>query len=135
MRLEERVGDIIPEFATNGKEQITVEQAFLHIGGFPMAPLGAPAWYTREGRLEAFKKWRLNWEPGTKFEYHATSLHWVLAEIIERRTGMEWRQYVSRHNRTRDDVESETRHLRSTIASSELTAAGADSRSVAAMRR
>ncbi len=95
LRLDERVGDIIPEFATNGKEGITVEQAFLHIGGFPLAPLGAPAWYTREGRLEAFKKWRLNWEPGTKFEYHATSLHWVLAEIMDRRTGMEWRQYLS----------------------------------------
>ena len=94
LRLDERVGDIIPEFATNGKEVITIEQAFLHIGGFPTAPLGAPAWNTREDRLERFKMWRLNWEPGTKFEYHATSLHWVLAEIIERRTGIEWREYL-----------------------------------------
>ncbi len=94
LKLDERVGDIIPEFATNGKEVVTVEQAFCHIGGFPTAPLGPPAWNTREGRLAAFSRWRLNWEPGTKFVYHATSLHWVLAEIIERRTGIEWRQYV-----------------------------------------
>jgi CubicO group peptidase (beta-lactamase class C family) len=94
LRLDERVADIIPEFGTNGKEIVTVEQTMLHIGGFPLAPLGAPAWTTREGRLQAFSRWRLNWEPGTKFEYHATSAHWVLAEIIERRTGVEWRTYL-----------------------------------------
>lgn len=94
LRLEERVADIIPEFASNGKEIVTVEQTMLHIGGFPYAPLGAPAWETREGRLAAFARWRLNWEPGSRFEYHATSAHWVLAEIIERRTGVEWRTYL-----------------------------------------
>ena len=75
LKLDEKVGDIIPEFATNGKEVITVEQAMLHIGGFPQAPLAHPAWSTRENRLAAFSKWRLNWEPGSQFEYHATSLH------------------------------------------------------------
>jgi CubicO group peptidase (beta-lactamase class C family) len=94
LRLDERVADIIPEFATNGKDIVTVEQTMLHIGGFPYAPLGAPAWSTREGRLKAFERWRLNWEPGSRFEYHATAAHWVLAEIIERRTGVEYRQYV-----------------------------------------
>jgi len=94
LRLEERVADIIPEFATNGKDVVTVEQAMLHIGGFPLAPLGPGQWETREGRLAAFSRWRLNWEPGTRFEYHATSLHWVLAEIIERRTGVEYRQFL-----------------------------------------
>jgi CubicO group peptidase (beta-lactamase class C family) len=94
LRLDERVAEIIPEFGTNGKDVVTVEQAFLHIGGFPLAPLGPGRWETREGRVRAFSDWRLNWEPGTKFEYHATSLHWVLAEIIERRTGVEFRQFV-----------------------------------------
>jgi CubicO group peptidase (beta-lactamase class C family) len=88
LRLDEKVADIIPEFATNGKDVVTVEQALLHIGGFPLAPLGHPQWATREGRLAAFARWRLNWEPGSRFEYHATSLHWVLMEIIERRTGI-----------------------------------------------
>lgn len=94
LRLDERVAEIIPEFGTNGKEIVTVEQTMLHIGGFPYAPLGAPAWNTRAGRLAAFSRWRLNWEPGSRFEYHATSAHWVLAEIIERRTGVEWRAYL-----------------------------------------
>ena len=37
LRLDEKVADIIPEFGTNGKENITVEQTMLHIGGFPRA--------------------------------------------------------------------------------------------------
>lgn len=94
LRLDERVADIIPEFGTNGKEIVTVEQVMTHTAGFPLAPLGPGKWETRAGRLEAFARWRLNWEPGTRFEYHATSAHWVLAEIIERRTGSEYRRYV-----------------------------------------
>jgi CubicO group peptidase (beta-lactamase class C family) len=94
LRLDETVGDIVPEFATNGKDIVTVEQAMLHIGGFPLAPLGPGAWETREKRLEAFARWRLNWEPGSRFEYHATSLHWVLMEIVERRTGIDGWTYL-----------------------------------------
>lgn len=77
------VSSYIPEFGTNGKEAITVQQVMLHTSGFPSAPLGAPEWETREGRLARFSQWRTNWEPGTKFEYHPTAAHWVLAEIIE----------------------------------------------------
>src|SRR5215470_3303933 len=34
----ERVADIVPEFSTNGKDKITVEQVLLHVSGFPNAP-------------------------------------------------------------------------------------------------
>ena len=94
LKIEEKVSDIIPEFGSNGKENITVEQVMLHIAGFPMAPFSALEWDNRERRLARFNKWRLNWEPGTKFEYHATGAHWTLAEIIERRTGKDFRTYV-----------------------------------------
>ena len=33
-----RVAEIIPEFAANGKDVITVEQVMLHTSGFPAAP-------------------------------------------------------------------------------------------------
>src|SRR5205807_1961398 len=89
--IERRVADYIPEFATNGKDVVTVEQVMLHTSGFPRAPLGPPAWADRERRLEAFARWRLNWEPGTAHEYHATSAHWVLAELIERISGRDRR--------------------------------------------
>jgi CubicO group peptidase (beta-lactamase class C family) len=41
-------------------------------------------------------RWRLNWEPGTAYEYHPTSAHWVLAEIIDRVTGSDNRDEVQR---------------------------------------
>ncbi|MEI8335648.1 MAG: serine hydrolase domain-containing protein [Actinomycetes bacterium] len=91
-----RVVDYIPEFGTNGKEVVTVEQVMLHQSGFPSAPLGPPQWETKAGRLEAFGKWRLQWEPGTISEYHPSSAHWVLAEIIERLSGEDFRDFLER---------------------------------------
>ncbi|MFM7536430.1 MAG: serine hydrolase domain-containing protein [Acidimicrobiales bacterium] len=81
------VVDYVPEFGTNGKEVVTLEQVMLHTAGFPHAPLGPPNWATVEGRQAAFAKWRLSWAPGSTWEYHATSAHWVLAEVIRRVTG------------------------------------------------
>jgi CubicO group peptidase (beta-lactamase class C family) len=89
-----RVMDIIPEFASNGKDVVTVEQLMLHTSGFPRAPLGPPEWYSREGRLARFEGWRLSFEPGTKFEYHPTAAHWVLAEVIERIAGADYRDFI-----------------------------------------
>lgn len=90
----QKVAEIVPEFGTNGKDVVTVEQVLLHTGGFPHAPLGPPEWSDRERRLEVFARWRLTWEPGTQYEYHPTSGHWVLAEIIERLSGMDYRRFV-----------------------------------------
>jgi CubicO group peptidase (beta-lactamase class C family) len=94
LRLDERVAEIIPEFATNGKDIVTMEQVLTHTAGFPRAPMHPDAWNDRPKRLEAFARWRLMWEPGSKFEYHATSAHWVLAEVIERRTGKDFRDFI-----------------------------------------
>jgi CubicO group peptidase (beta-lactamase class C family) len=92
--LDQKVAELIPEFGTNGKDVVTVEQVMLHTCGFPYAPLGPPAWSAREARLAAFARWRLSWEPGTRFEYHPTSAHWVLAELIERAAGQDYRTFV-----------------------------------------
>lgn len=96
VRLEERVATYIPEFGTNGKEIVTVEQVLLHTGGFPAAPFNPAGWGSRDARLEAFGRWRLNWEPGTRFEYHPTSAHWVLAELLERADGVDFREALRR---------------------------------------
>ena len=90
----QKVSEIVPEFATNDKDVITVEQVLTHTSGFPGAPLALPAWLDRDLRLERFGHWRLNWEPGSQFEYHPTSAHWVLAEIVERISGMDYRKFV-----------------------------------------
>ena len=93
------VVDYFPEFMAEGEPErgptITVQQVLLHTSGFPHAPLGAPDWWTREGRIARMRQWRCNWEPGTAYEYHPTSAHWVLAEIIERVTGSDVRTVVA----------------------------------------
>jgi CubicO group peptidase (beta-lactamase class C family) len=85
----ERVATYLPAFGTHGKDEITLEHVLLHTSGFPYAPLGPPRWDTHEGRHEAFAGWRLNWPVGSQFEYHPTSAHWVLAELIHAVTGVD----------------------------------------------
>jgi CubicO group peptidase (beta-lactamase class C family) len=94
LRLDERIAEIIPEFGTNDKDLVTVQQVLLHTSGFPYAPFRPECWGDREALLQAFQRWRLNWEAGSCYEYHPTSAHWVLAEIINRRTGTDFRDFI-----------------------------------------
>ena len=94
LKLEERVADIIPEFGTNGKDRITVEHVLLHTAGFPYAKYPIEDWPDRSRLLEAFARWTLEWEPDSRYEYHPTSAHWVLSEIIYRRTGIDYRDFI-----------------------------------------
>lgn len=89
-----RVANLIPEFGTNGKEVVTVEQLFTHTAGFPMAPFLPTDFKDRDRRLETFAKWRLEWEPGSRFVYHPTSSMYVVAELIERISGVPYGEFV-----------------------------------------
>jgi len=83
-----------PAFGANGKDAVTLEQVMLHTSGFPAAPMGPAQWGDRATRQEKMASWRLNWEPGTRYEYHPTAAHWVLAELIETVTGEDFRDAV-----------------------------------------
>lgn len=96
LSVEERVADVVPEFGTNGKDAVVVEQLFTHTAGFPTAPFDPRAFRDRERRLEYFAKWRLNFEPGSRFIYHPSSSMYVIAELIERRSGMPYHEFVRR---------------------------------------
>ena len=78
-----------PRVRHHGKDAITLDHVLQHTAGFPRAPLGAPRWDTHEGRRAAFADWRLNWEVGSQYEYHPTSAHWVLAELVHAVTGVD----------------------------------------------
>lgn len=93
--LDERVADVIPEFGTHGKDAVLVEHLLTHTAGFPQAPYAQHEWHDRAARLARFARWRLDWEPGSRFEYHPSSSMWVVAELVERRSGMDWRDFVT----------------------------------------
>jgi CubicO group peptidase (beta-lactamase class C family) len=67
-----------------------------HTGGFPFAPLDWPEWAERSNRLEAFSHWTLEFPPGTAYAYHASSASWVIAELIERASGEDYRVFLRR---------------------------------------
>ena len=92
---EQKVAEVIPEFGTNGKDVVTVEQLLLHTAGFPRAPMASDVFVDRKRRLQRFAEWRLTFEPGTRSEYHPSSAGWVLGELVERVAGRDYRQFVA----------------------------------------
>jgi len=92
--IREKVSNIVPEFGSNGKQDISVEQLFTHTAGFPHAPFRPTDWNDKARRLERYASWTLNWEPGSRYEYHPTSSMWVIAEIVERLSGRPFQSFV-----------------------------------------
>ena len=94
LREDEFVADIVPEFASSGKDTVRVQQLFTHTAGFPSAPFRPLDWSDKARRRQRFAQWTLNWPPGSRFEYHPSSSMWVVAEIIERRSGQNFHAFV-----------------------------------------
>ncbi|MEE2702642.1 MAG: serine hydrolase domain-containing protein [Myxococcota bacterium] len=91
------VADYLPEFGANGKRAVTVEQVLLMTCGFPSAPMSPAEGANAERRIARLATWELEYEPGTKYVYHGSSAHWVLAELIERLGGLDFRDFVEQH--------------------------------------
>ena len=94
LRLDRALAEYVPEFDRSGMRDVTVEEVLLHTCGFPNAPMWPDEGADRERRLRRFSSWELEWEPGTRFEYHALSAHWVLVELIDRLSGTDYRQFI-----------------------------------------
>ncbi|HUR13431.1 MAG TPA: serine hydrolase domain-containing protein [Mycobacteriales bacterium] len=94
LRPETRVAELVPEFAREGFDGVTVEHLLTHTAGFPRAPMRQEEGGSSEGRRAHFARWRLDWPPGSRTEYHATAAHWVLAEVIEQAAGEDFRAVV-----------------------------------------
>jgi CubicO group peptidase (beta-lactamase class C family) len=94
LQTDELVADIVPGFAENGKEAVTVEQLFTHTAGFPTAPFIPFHFKDVDKRAEAFERWRLNFPAGERFMYHPSSSMYVVADIIERRAGVAYGDFV-----------------------------------------
>jgi len=86
-----RVADVVPEFAANGKGDVTVEHLLTHTAGFPRAPMRPEEGADRTARVARMSTWRMDWPAGTQTEYHATSAYWALVEVIDRVSGSDFR--------------------------------------------
>ena len=78
-----------PEFAANGKENVTVAMMLSHQAGVPVwrEPLPAGAfldWDVATGALAAEAP---IWQPGTRQGYHAATLGFMEGEVLRRITG------------------------------------------------
>lgn len=93
--LDQRVADIVPGFGAGGKQDITIEQCLRHTAGLPSGFMNPHYWNDPDKRLEVFASWQLEWEPGSLYAYHQVSAHWILAEVIERATGCDYRAFLT----------------------------------------
>ena len=96
LRFADRIADHVPEFAANGKGEITLFQLITHQGGFPSAEVPQEAWRDREILRETVSAFSLEWTPGSKVHYHGLSAHWVAAALIEAVIDGDFREYIRR---------------------------------------
>ncbi len=86
---DESVATYWPEFAANGKGEITVAQMMSHQAGlaYPDAELGFDDAMAVGPMVEALAAQAPIWEPGTKHGYHAVTYGWLAGELLRRVDG------------------------------------------------
>jgi CubicO group peptidase (beta-lactamase class C family) len=90
----DRVADHLPEFARGGKGGITVFQLLTHQAGFPNAVVPPTAWGDHDLLRDVVCRFELEWEPGSRVQYHGASAHWTAATLIEALTGRDYRDVL-----------------------------------------
>jgi len=95
--LDEKVAHYIPDFATNGKENVTVRHLLTHTAG-----VAAYASFVNnpndgaEKAMERLMKINLTAQPGERFLYACTSFM-ILAELIRQVSGKDVHQFSQEH--------------------------------------
>jgi CubicO group peptidase (beta-lactamase class C family) len=95
----ERVAAYWPEFAANGKGNITVAELMGHRAGLytvdgPISLEEALDWDTVTSRLAATAP---HFEPGSTHGYHALTYGWLAGELVRRASGMPIGEFVRRN--------------------------------------
>ncbi|MGN1401015.1 MAG: serine hydrolase [Bacillus sp. (in: firmicutes)] len=94
--LDDPVAEHIPEFAENGKSEVTIKQLLTHTSGFTS---GIPIHLQpgdRDDRVRMVLTHRLLHEPGTTYLYSDLNMI-TLGVLIERLSGMRQDKFVSRY--------------------------------------
>jgi CubicO group peptidase (beta-lactamase class C family) len=101
--IDERVATYWPEFAQNGKQDITVRQIQLHTAGvigFPgatdLVKWDGRGWNDYDAIAAGLAGAAPVWEPGTQHGYHAVTYGWLAQELVRRITGTTVGQFFVR---------------------------------------
>ena len=99
LELDDRVAEHLPEFATHGKDEITVRHLLTHTAGIragdavtSTAP-GTAYWDEVVAGICAVER-EPDWVPGARAGYHLSCGMTLLAEIVRRCDGRRFEQYV-----------------------------------------
>ena len=96
LKFTDKIADHWPEFAANGKGDVTIEQCLLHTSG--LTPDNALADY-KDGKAGAFKAiagLKLDAAPGAQFKYSDVGFI-VLGNLVERLGKMPLDEFVAKH--------------------------------------
>ncbi len=86
---ETPVAEIWPEFATGGKEAVTVAMMLDHSAGVPAfrEPLPENAIYDWDYMVARLAAEAPHWPPGTRHGYHGLTFGWTVGELVRRVSG------------------------------------------------
>ncbi len=94
LRFSDPIALHVPEFAANGKGEITILQLLTHQGGFPSAVVPEACWADHALLRQTVSAFTLEWTPGSRVQYHPAAAHWVSAVLIEAITGQDFRAFI-----------------------------------------
>ena len=98
IELDAPVASLWPEFAENGKGDLTVRGLLSHRAGLPavrrrLAEGAMYDWDLMCGELAGQAPW---WEPGTAHGYHVNTFGYLAGELVRRSCGLEVREALAR---------------------------------------
>jgi CubicO group peptidase (beta-lactamase class C family) len=99
LELDDRVAEHLPEFAIHGKDEITIRHLLTHTAGIrtgdavTSTAAGTAYWDEVVAGICAIER-EPDWVPGARAGYHLSCGMTLLAEIVHRRDGRRFEQYV-----------------------------------------
>jgi len=96
LSLRDHVAKFIPEFAQNGKHDVTIEELLLHTSGMPQSFPKSDYTADRIAILQHAYARKLDFEPGTGFSYSNLGFI-VLAEVVARVSGVPFEDFCKRN--------------------------------------
>ena len=96
LRWDDLVSGYWPEFAKNGKYDVTIRHILTHQGGFPDSPsqLTWDKWKDWDAVVKAMEDIKPIYKPGSVLAYHPRNFGWVIAELVSRIDGRPFRQFL-----------------------------------------